>query len=169
MAIFREEFNSLGDLLLFELKDLNDAEHRILESMPSLIEAAHDPTLKSALKEHEEETRRQVTRLEEAFTLLDAKAERETCDAMKGLVKECEEVISSKADPAIRDAAIVAAAQRIEHYEMAGYGSARNFAGRINRPDVANLLQETLNEEGAADEKLTKVATEHLNPAAASH
>jgi ferritin-like metal-binding protein YciE len=114
-----------------------------------------------------EETKGQVNRLEQVFRLLDKSAQRHSCEAMKGLVKEGEEMIKAKGDPTIKDAALIAAAQRVEHYEIAGYGTARNFARRCGRPDVAELLQQTLQEEGDADKKLTQIAESSINAAAA--
>ncbi|QDS90008.1 hypothetical protein EC9_42110 [Rosistilla ulvae] len=162
------EFQSLECLLVEQLQDLYDAEHRLVDALPKMADAASSPQLKQAFESHLEETKGQVNRLEQAFALLDNSAKRESCEAMKGLVKEGEAMIQAKGDPAIKDAALIAAAQRVEHYEMAGYGSARNFAQRCGRQDVADLLQQTLQEEGDADKKLTHIAESSVN-AAASH
>ncbi|MEO9595827.1 ferritin-like domain-containing protein [Rhodopirellula bahusiensis] len=168
MGLFTStEFNSLECLLVEQLQDLYDAENRMVDALPKMADAASSPELKQAFQSHLEETKGQVNRLEQAFQLLNKEAERQTCEAMKGLVKEGEEMINAKGDPSIKDAALIAAAQRVEHYEMAGYGSARNFAQRCGRQDIADLLQQTLDEEGAADKKLTQLAEASINQAAA--
>jgi len=167
MGVFtNSEFNSLDDLLVEQLRDLYDAESRLIEALPKMSEAASNQKLKDAFSHHLEETRGQVNRLEEAFKLLDQPAKRESCEAMKGLIKEGEEMIEAKGDSDVKDAALIAAAQRVEHYEMAGYGSARNFAQRCGRGDIARLLQETLDEESDADKKLTSIAEASVNAAA---
>ena len=164
MALFgTPEFNSLDDLFLNQLEDLYDAEHRIIRALPKMSEAAKDPQLKQAFDKHLSETRYQVERLETIFRSMNRTPERETCEAMKGLLREGEEMIDAKGDPRIRDAALIAAAQRVEHYEMAGYGTARSLANQLGRTDAARLLQETLNEEKAADRTLTGVAESSVN------
>lgn len=168
MGLFTStEFNSLECLLVDQLQDLYDAESRLVDALPKMADAASSPELKQAFRSHLDETQGHVNRLEQAFQLLDASAKRKSCDAMKGLVSEGEEMIAAKGDAAIKDAALIAAAQRVEHYEMAGYGTARNFAQRCGRQDVANLLQQTLQEEGDADKKLTQIAESSINSAAA--
>lgn len=168
MGLFSsKEFTSLDDLLVEQIQDLYDAEHRLVEALPKMADSAHSPQLKAAFTEHLGETKRQVERLERAFQVLGHEPKRDSCEAMKGLIREGEEMLEAKGDPAVRDAALIAAAQRVEHYEMAGYGSARNFAQRCGQPAVAELLQETLSEEGAADEKLSAIATEAVNAQAA--
>src|SRR6056297_1128254 len=164
MGLFTStEFTSLEDLLVDQLQDLYDAESRLVEALPKMAGAASDTQLKSAFQEHLSETKGHVNRLEQAFKMLGADGKRKSCEAMKGLVKEGEEVIEAKGDAAIKDAALIAAAQRVEHYEMAGYGSARNFAQRCGRQDVATLLQQTLDEEGNADKTLTQIAESSIN------
>ena len=168
MGLFTStEFDSLECLLVDQLQDLYDAEHRLVDALPKMAGAASTPELKRAFESHLQETKGHVNRLEQALKMLDKSVERKTCDAMKGLVAEGEEMIDAKGDPAIKDAALIAAAQRVEHYEMAGYGSARNFAQRCGRQDVADLLQQTLQEEGEADKKLTQIAESSVNPSAA--
>ncbi|QEG38807.1 ferritin-like domain-containing protein [Roseimaritima ulvae] len=168
MGLFTStEFDSLECLLVDQLQDLYDAENRLVDALPKMADAASSPELKQAFRSHLDETKGHVNRLEQAFQLLDASAKRKTCNAMKGLVSEGEEMIEAKGDAAIKDAALIAAAQRVEHYEMAGYGSARNFAQRCGRQDVADLLQQTLQEEGGADKKLTQIAESSINSAAA--
>lgn len=161
------EFNSLQCLLVDQLQDLYDAENQLVEALPKMANAASSATLKAAFQSHLEETKGHVNRLEQAFKLLDKPAERKTCAAMKGLVKEGDEIVNATGDEDILDAALIAAAQRVEHYEMAGYGTARNFAQRCGRQDVADLLQQTLQEEGDADKKLTQIAESSVNLAAA--
>jgi ferritin-like metal-binding protein YciE len=168
MGLFSStEFDSLECLLVEQLQDLYDAENRLVDALPKMADAASSPQLKQAFQHHLEETKGQVNRLEQVFRLLDKSAQRHSCEAMKGLVKEGEEMIKAKGDPTIKDAALIAAAQRVEHYEIAGYGTARNFARRCGRPDVAELLQQTLQEEGDADKKLTQIAESSINAAAA--
>lgn len=159
----RTEFNSLEDLFIYEIEDLYDAEKRLAEALPKMVEVTSNTKLRATLTSHLNETQRQAERLEMIFQKLDREPERETCDAMKGLLKECQEVIDAKADDAVRDAAIIAAAQRVEHYEMAGYGTARNLARKIGQDEAADLLQQSLNEEGEADATLTLIAEEEVN------
>jgi ferritin-like metal-binding protein YciE len=156
-------FDSLDDLFLHQLQDLYDAEKRLTKALPKMADAAHDPQLKAAFTSHLKETETQVKRLEEAFSKLGVEPERETCPAMKGLIEEGEEMINAKGNDDVRDAALIASAQRIEHYEMAGYGCARNFAQRLGHDNIAQLLQETLNEEGDADHKLSRIADSSVN------
>lgn len=168
MGLFTNmKFNSLDELLVEQLQDIYDAENRLLDAIPKMADAATSSDLKAAFKEHLGETKQQVTRLDEVFGLLDKSPKRETCEAMKGLVKEGEEIISAECDSSIKDAALIAAAQRVEHYEMAAYGSARNFARQCGQHRVADLLQQTLQEEGNADSKLTKIAEQFVNAEAA--
>lgn len=149
---------SLHVLLDHELKDLYDGEHQIIDTLPEMIEQATNPDLKRALSDHLKETELQVTRLEDAFNILQTKPERVTCDGMKGIIKEGQHVLKGDMDPAVKDDAIIAAAQRVEHYEMAGYGSARDHAKHLGFYDIAQLLDTTLNEEGKADQLLSRIA-----------
>lgn len=150
--------NSLRDLLIDELQDLHDAENRLIKALPKMAKAASHEELKDGFQEHLEQTRGHVDRLERCFKLLGEKARSKTCHAMKGLVEEGSEAIKEDAPDAIRDAMLIGAAQRIEHYEMAGYGTARAFAETLGETKVANLLQETLDEEGDTNKKLTSIA-----------
>lgn len=159
----RNEFNSLDELFLYEIEDLYDAEKRLAQALPKMVEAANNSKLRAALTSHLNETHQQVERLEMIFRQLDREPVRETCDAMKGLLKECQEVVEAKGDNAVLDAAIIAAAQRVEHYEMAGYGTARTLARQIGHFEAAELLQQSLNEEGEADATLTLIAEEEVN------
>jgi len=160
--------NSFDDLFEEQLQDLYDAEQRLVKALPKMASAAHSSSLKSAFQEHLRQTEGQVSRLERCFQLMGKSAKAKTCEAMKGLITEGEEVISASGDPDVKDAALIAAAQRVEHYEIAGYGSVRTFAQRLGRKDVAQLLQETLDEEGATDKKLTSLAEQTINPKAAA-
>jgi len=160
--------NSFDDLFLEQLEDLYDAEQRLVKALPKMAAAAHSSALKSAFQQHLRETEGQVSRLQQAFKMLGKSPRSKTCEAMKGLVTEGDEVVSASGDPDVKDAALIAAAQRVEHYEIAGYGSARTFAQRLGRQDVAQLLQQTLDEEGATDKKLTALAEQTVNPKAAA-
>ena len=155
--------NSLRDLLVTELKDLYNAENQLLKALPKMAKAASSPDLKAAFTEHLEVTRRQVERLETIFADLGTSPKGKKCKAMEGLVEEGKEVIDEDGDPAVKDAALIAAAQRVEHYEIAGYGCARTFAQLLGHANAAALLQETLTEEGDADKKLTALAETVIN------
>jgi ferritin-like metal-binding protein YciE len=157
------ELNTLQDLFLAQLKDLYDAEHRLTEAIPKMADAAHSADLKQAFQQHHEETETHVIRLEQIFREMGLEPERETCEAAQGLIAEGEEVINADGSPAVKDAALIAAAQRIEHYEIAGYGTARTFAHQLGHERFAALLQETLDEEGNADKILTEVAEQVVN------
>lgn len=150
--------NTLDELLVDELQDLYDAEHQLVEALPKMAEAATSSELQSAFKDHLKLTKEHIKRLEQAFKHLGEKAERKTCKAMKGLVKEGEDVIKEDMNPTVKDAALIAAAQRVEHYEMAGYGTTRTFAYTLGHQDVAKLMQQTLDEEEQTDKTLTQIA-----------
>jgi ferritin-like metal-binding protein YciE len=166
---FSKELNSLEDLFVMELGDLYDAEKRLCDALPKMAEAASSQTLKRAFTEHWGQTKRHVSRLEQVFSQLAKPVTRETCDAMKGLIKEGEEVIDATGDPDVKDAALIGAAQRVEHYEMAGYGTARTFAQHLGYSEAASLLQATLEEEESTDEKLTDLAEQSINVRAVHH
>jgi ferritin-like metal-binding protein YciE len=162
------KLNSLRDLLLEELRDLYNAETQLVEALPKMAEAANSRELKAAFKHHLEQTEGQVARLDDIFRLLEEKSSGETCEAMKGLIKEGEILINAQGDPAVRDAGLIGAAQRVEHYEMAGYGTARTLALRLGQKQIADILQTILNEEAEADKKLTSIAEGQVNVSAAS-
>jgi ferritin-like metal-binding protein YciE len=162
------KLNSLRDLLFEELRDLYSAETQLIDALPKMAEAATSRELKSAFKHHLEETRRQVSRLENVFQQMGEKSSGETCEAMKGLIREGEVLVKAEGDPDVRDAGLIGAAQRVEHYEMAGYGTARSLARRLGENQVAETLQQTLNEEAEADKKLTSIAESQVNVSAAS-
>ena len=157
------ELNSFQDLFVDQIKDLYDAENRLTEALPKMADAATSTQLKQAFRSHLTETQGHVSRLEQIFREVNIEPKRETCEAMKGLVAEGEEMIKAKGDPDVKDAALIAAAQRVEHYEISGYGTARAFARRLGLTQAASLLQQTLQEEKAADEKLNSIAESSVN------
>lgn len=159
MALFSMKLENLQQLYLKELRDLYDAEKQITEALPKLINAATNPELKSGLQEHLEVTKTQISRLEQIFQSLNEKPTGETCKGMKGVIKEGDEIVSAGGDPSTVDAGIISAAQRVEHYEMAGYGTVRTYAKLLGRQEHASLLQQTLDEEAQADETLTQIAS----------
>jgi ferritin-like metal-binding protein YciE len=160
--------HTLDDLFVVQLQGLYDAERRLTKALPKMAEAASNNRLKSAFKEHLGETKQHVARLEKIFEALQLSPESETCEAMKGLIAEGDEVINADGESDVKDAALIAAAQRIEHYEIAGYGSVRTFAQQLGHREIAQLLQQTLEEEYGADETLTKIAESSVNVGAAS-
>lgn len=168
VAFFSSEYNSLDDLFLEQIEDLYDAEQRLLDALPKMADAASNSRLKDAFSEHHRQTENHVRRLKNVFQMLGKEPTRETCEGMKGLVEEGEEMIDAKGDKAVKDAGLIAAAQRVEHYEIAGYGTARTFAQQLGHSRAADLLQQTLNEEGAADKQLTEIAESGVNTQASS-
>ncbi|HEY4232091.1 MAG TPA: ferritin-like domain-containing protein [Lacipirellulaceae bacterium] len=166
MGIFSSiTFNSLEELFEYELKDLYDAEHRLVETLPKLAEKSSSAALKMAFQKHLQETEKHVERLESIFDHIGIEPDREKCDAMVGLIKEGQQVLDAEGDMNVLDAALIAAAQRAEHYEMAAYGSARAFARQLGNEYAAELLEQTLDEEKRADQKLTEIAESSVNPA----
>lgn len=155
--------DSLHDLYVEELKDLYNAENQLLKALPRMAKAATAPELKAAFTEHLTVTQKQVTRLDQIFEELGVSPKGKKCKAMEGLVEEGKEVIQEDGEPSVIDAALIAAAQRVEHYELAGYGCVRTFAKLLGYEDAAALLQETLDEEGEADKKLTEIAGAVIN------
>ncbi len=159
--------NSLRELYVEQLKDLYDAEHQIIKALPKMIDAAQTGELKDALNEHLDETKEQANRLEQIFKDLGEKPKAEKCKGMQGILQEGNDLVSEIKDDNVRDAAIIASAQRVEHYEISGYGTARTYAELLDQPDAAELLQQTLNEEEEADQVLTNLA-EDINREAVS-
>ncbi|HEX6322692.1 MAG TPA: ferritin-like domain-containing protein [Vicinamibacterales bacterium] len=157
----------LRDLLIHELEDLYDAEHRITKALPKMRKAAGSAELKDAFDAHLTETEGQIDRLEQCFDLLGESAKRKKCHGILGLIEEGQEEMDEDASQAVLDAALIGAAQKVEHYEMAAYGTARTHAALLGNDEVASLLQETLDEESAANEKLTAIAETGINEAAA--
>ena len=149
---------TLQELLIDELKDLYSAEKQIVRALPKLAKAASSPDLQQALLNHLEETKGQVSRLEQIAEIVGKKLTGKTCVGMKGVLEEGSEVLEDTDKGIIRDAALISASQRVEHYEMAGYGSAREFAKLLGLSDVARLLDETLAEEKNADKKLSAIS-----------
>jgi ferritin-like metal-binding protein YciE len=158
---------TLHDLLLHELKDLYSAEKQITKALPKMIKAADNADLRQALEDHLAETEEQIRRLETIFGQLEISGRGMKCRAMEGLLEEGKSILEEEMDEDVRDAAIISAAQRVEHYEIAGYGCARTFAQRLGHSEVADLLQQTLDEEKAADDKLTQIAMDRVNAEAA--
>jgi ferritin-like metal-binding protein YciE len=150
--------NSLRELYIEQLKDLYDAEHQIIKALPKMIDAAQAEELKDALNEHLDVTKEQANRLEQIFKNLGEKAKAEKCKGMQGILQEGNDLVGEIEDENVRDAAIIASAQRVEHYEMAGYGTARTYAGLLDQPEAKDLLQQTLEEEEEADQVLTNLA-----------
>lgn len=149
---------TMQELLIDELKDLYSAEKQIVRALPKLAKAATSPDLRQALLDHLEETKGQVVRLEQIAEIVGKKLTGKTCVGMKGVLEEGSEVLEDTDKGNIRDAALIAASQRVEHYEMAGYGSAREFAKLLGQSDIAKLLDETLAEEKNADKKLSMIS-----------
>jgi ferritin-like metal-binding protein YciE len=157
------KMESLKDLYLEQLRDLYDAETQLVEALPKIAEAANASDLKTAFNQHLRQTREHVTRLERIFSALGEKPEGQTCQGMKGLLKEGQEIIKAKGEPEVIDAGLIAAAQRVEHYEIAGYGTVRTYAETLGAEEAARLLEKTLQEEEETDDKLTELAESHIN------
>jgi len=153
----------LHDLYLSELSDLYSAEEQIVKALPKVIKHTESPELRQALENHLEETRGHVERLESIFEMHGESAKRSKCKGMEGVLAEGDELIGKDAPAVVRDAAIISACQRVEHYEIAGYGTVRTYAQQLGHDKAAALLQETLDEERAADEKLTSIAADRVN------
>jgi ferritin-like metal-binding protein YciE len=160
------EKSSLQDLYLDELRDLYNAETQLVKALPKMAKAASNDQLRAAFQEHLRETSEHVSRLEQIFEQLGEKATGKKCLGMEGLVKEGSETMKEDYSEEVKDAAIIGAAQRVEHYEMAGYGTVRAFAELLGETEHVSLLEKTLEEEKQADEKLTQLA-EEINPKAA--
>jgi ferritin-like metal-binding protein YciE len=152
------KLEGLQDLYIAELKDLYSAENQLVKALPKMAKAASSPELRAAFEEHLEETRGQVDRLGKVFKELSDSPKGKKCKAMEGLIEEGSEMMEEDAPPEVMDAALIAAAQRVEHYEIAGYGTVRTYAELLGFAKAAKLLQETLDEESAADTKLTELA-----------
>lgn len=159
------KIDSLHGLLVEELKDLYHAEHQLTAAMPRMVDAATDSTLKASLAEHLEQTHAQIKRLARVFELLDATPKTKKCKAMEGLLKEADDTIGENYTAAVKDAAIICAAQKIEHYEIASYGTVRTFAELLGHEEAARLLQEILDEENTADVTLSELSNS-VNPRA---
>lgn len=157
------ELSTLNDLYIHELKDLHSAEKQILKALPKMAKATSNKQLAEGFLKHLEESRGHVERLEKILASHKQSTRGPKCKGMEGLLKEGDEMIEEEADDEVRDAGLIAAAQRVEHYEMAGYGCARTYAELLGDREGASLLQETLDEEAATDKKLTKLAQSSIN------
>ena len=157
------KMKSLEDLYLDQLKDLHNAEKQLVQALPKMAQAASSNELRTGFQEHLEQTRNHVKRLEEIFSDLGQSPSGKQCEAMAGLIQEGQHAIQLQGDPMVRDAALIAAAQRVEHYEMAGYGTVRTFANHLGFKSHKSLLQQTLDEEGATDKKLSQLAESIIN------
>jgi ferritin-like metal-binding protein YciE len=158
---------SLRDLLVDELRDLHSAETQLVKALPKLAKASSNDELREGFEEHLEQTKEHVDRLDRCFKILGANAKGKTCHAMKGLIEEGSEAMEVDAPDMIRDANLIGAAQRVEHYEIAAYGTARSFAETLGETKIASLLQDTLDEEGDTDKRLTALA-EQINKEASA-
>ncbi|MFO7323898.1 MAG: ferritin-like domain-containing protein [Chloroflexota bacterium] len=154
---------TLRDLLIEELQDAYDAEHQILDALPKMKQAAKSSQLQQAFDQHLAQTREHVSRLEEVFQMIDTPAKRKPCKAMQGIIKEGEEMMKENADPDVRDAGLIASAQRVEHYEIAVYGTAMAYARQLGLDQVIPILSQTLNEEKQTDEMLSQLAESTIN------
>lgn len=161
------KLQTLQDLLVHELKDLYSAETQLVKALPKMVQAATNDALKAGFEEHLEETKNHITRLDQIAKSFDCKLTGHRCKAMEGLIEEGGELISEDAEDTVRDAGLIGAAQRVEHYEIAGYGTARALAECLGFDEAVRLLSETLAEEKAADEKLTELAENTINAEAA--
>ena len=153
------QLSSLNDLFADQLGDLYSAEQQLVEALPKVAQAVQSEKLREAFEHHLDQTREHVIRLEQLFSQMSITPPDETCEAMKGLIAEGDKIVEATGDPATKDAALIAAAQRIEHYEIAAYGTARTLAAELDLDDAESILNETLDEESKADKLLTQIAT----------
>ena len=163
MGLFSKDIATFDDLFLHQLQDVYYAENQITKALPKMIDKATAPDLKAGFELHLKETEGQIERLERIFDLLGEKAKAVTCPAIDGIIKEANETAGEIADKAVLDAALIAAAQAVEHYEIARYGTLIAWANQLDRSEIAAILQETLDEEYATDDKLTAMATGKIN------
>jgi ferritin-like metal-binding protein YciE len=159
---------SMREVLEHELKDLYSAETQLVKALPKMAKGAADPQLRQAFEQHLAETEGHVARLEQIAEMANIKTRGHKCKGMEGLIAEGSDLLSEEDASPARDAALISAAQRVEHYEMAAYGSAKTFADLLGEADIVEILEQTLEEEKAADEKLTQIAESHVNDAALS-
>jgi ferritin-like metal-binding protein YciE len=157
---------TLADLYVHELKDLYSAEKQLTEALPEMVEAANSPQLRDAFASHLKETEQHLAQVHQLLQKLEENPGSTKCKGMEGLLEEGEDAIDEEATPAVRDAFLIAAAQRVEHYEISGYGTARSFARSLGRDEDAEVLNQILDQEYAADEKLNKLAEGNINEAA---
>ena len=162
------KLESLENLFVHELKDLLSAEKQLVKALPKMAKGAASDALRAAIEEHLEQTKGQVERLEKVFSIIDKPPRAEHCKGMEGLIEEGSDLLEEDGDNAVKDAALIGAAQKVEHYEISGYGTARTLAELLGLDEAVKLLQETLDEEKETDEKLTELAMSEINPAAHS-
>jgi len=167
MSLFSKPISTLGDLFVHTLQDMYYAENQIVKNLPTMVKKASSPDLQNAFRHHLTETEGHVKRLEQVFQMHGQPVKAIDCPAMDGILSEAKEIISDCDDPEVCDAAMLSAAQAVEHYEMTRYGSLIAFARQLGRNDYASVLQQTLEEEKAADRKLTDIATSRVNKQAA--
>lgn len=163
MGLFSKDIETFDDLFLHQLQDVYYAENQITKALPKMVEKATDPALRAGFEQHLEETRGQIARLEQIFELLGETPKAVTCPAIDGIIKEANETAGEIADKAVLDAALIAAAQAVEHYEITRYGTLVTWADQLGKTDIADLLQATLEEEYATDDKLTAMAKATIN------
>ncbi|SFO17847.1 Ferritin-like metal-binding protein YciE [Sphingomonas sp. OK281] len=166
MGLFSKDIVTFDDLFLHQLQDVYYAENQITKALPKMIDKATAPALKQGFETHLRETEGQIARLEQIFTLLGEKAKAVTCPAIDGIIKEANEVAGEIEDKAVLDAALIASAQAVEHYEITRYGTLIAWADQLGRSEIAAILKQTLDEEYATDDKLTAMATSAINPKA---
>lgn len=159
----QKKLKNLQDLFEDSLKDIYDAERQIIKALPKMIDSATSPELKQSFKEHLAVTERQLARMEQIFEKMDMPKRGKHCKGMEGLIEEGKEVMEEPIEPEVLDAALIAAAQKVEHYEITGYGTARAYAQALGHSEVARMLDLTANEEGETDKKLTALAESHIN------
>jgi ferritin-like metal-binding protein YciE len=157
------QMESLQDLFIDQLKDLYNAENQLIKALPKMAQAATAPELQNAFKEHLEQTKGHAARIEQIFESLGSSPKGKKCKAMEGLIEEGKEQIEEDAEPEVMDAGLIAAAQRVEHYEIAGYGCVKAYAKALGDEKATRLLDQTLQEEGETDKKLTKLADSLIN------
>jgi ferritin-like metal-binding protein YciE len=157
------KLNNLNDLFVHELKDIYNAEKQITKALPKMMKEASSSQLKKAFEMHLGETEKQIERLEQVFESIGMKPSGEKCKAMEGIIKEAQDMMSENADPDVMDAALIASAQRVEHYEIAGYGTLCTYAKQLGHKEALKLLHMTLEEEKATDMKLTDLAESKVN------
>jgi ferritin-like metal-binding protein YciE len=162
------KLDSLHKLFIEQLRDVYNAENQLLKALPKMAKHAASDELRQAFEDHLEQTRDQVGRLEQVFKDLDEKPKGKTCQGMKGLVEEGSEILEQDGEESVLDAGLIAGAQKVEHYEIATYGTLRTWANLLGQDDAAELLQETLDEEGDTDKRLNELAEEIVNPEALS-
>lgn len=153
----------LQELFVEELKDLYHAEHQLLKALPKMAKAASADPLRKAFEKHHEQTKQQIEKLEQVFEMMDMAPKGKPCKGMKGLIEEGEEAMEEDFEPEVLDAALVASAQRVEHYEIAGYGTLRTFAEMLGHKEAARILDQIVKEEGRTDKLLTMLATSQIN------